>query len=433
MGSFCSSCSSRSVDIDVRFSDSITEEEYGTEGKCKNGLRKLTKYHNKYKSITQMPYYHGRLPRKDIEKDNLLVDDGDFLVRESEHNDEPLIVTVNQGGANHHVPFGYINARGQWTLGSKSFTEAKDVIMYHVKNREPVGKVRAVLRYPVPKDEYQLQNDDVKLIRVLGSGQFGEVHLAILTLGRQKRQEVAVKVMNNASLEQLDKKSRDIEKEKFLEEARLMKRYKHENVVRFIGICIMRDPIMVVMELVPGGSLDKYLRDHGVTVSLTQLFFFCLDAAEGMWYLSDRNCIHRDLAARNCLLTSDLRCKISDFGMSRLGDEYKLHTFNKLPLKWTAPEVFSEYTYTHASDVWSYGVLMWEVYNEGKPPYGDMKGNDIVKFLHKGKRLNPGSKMPRSMAGLMEMCFNLKPHGRPSFRQLVESMKHIQKEKGYFI
>lgn len=395
----------------------------------KNGLKKLITYHSKYTTITQMPYYHGRLPREEIDTDNLLPDDGDFLVRETENSAEALVLSVNQGGKNLHMNFGYIAPRLEWTLGAKSFKDIRDLIMYHVKNKKPVGVTKAILKYPVAKDVYSLQNDDVKLVSKLGCGQFGEVYLGILSLGKQKRQEVAVKLMSSEQFKYMDKKSIDNEKRKFLAEARIMKRYKHENVVRFIGVCIMKDPIMVVMELVPGGSLDRYLQKEGDRPSAKQLFLFCLDSGEGMRYLSDKNCIHRDLAARNCLLTTDCRCKISDFGMSREGDEYLLSYSTKIPIKWTAPEALEFKTYSHASDVWSFGVLMWEIYHEARMPYGSMNGQATKNFIHKGGRLKAGRKMPRSMVHLMEMCFNARPEGRPSFRHLVDAMKRIEREK----
>lgn len=134
----------------------------------------------------------------------------------------------------------------------------------------------------------------------------------------------------------------DEQKRKFLQEGRILKQYDHPNIVKLIGICVQKQPIMIVMELVPGGSLLTYLRKNSSTISTGEQLSMCRDAAAGMSYLESKFCIHRDLAARNCLVGYDSNVKISDFGMSREEEEYIVSDgMKQIPIKWTAPEALN--------------------------------------------------------------------------------------------
>ena len=126
-----------------------------------------------------------------------------------------------------------------------------------------------------------------------------------------------------------------------------MRQYDHPNVVRMYGVAVEQEPIMIVMELITGGSLDKYLENNGDMSSVVDLVKYCLDAARGMEYLHDNNCIHRDIAARNCLITDDQTVKISDFGLTvqTEKDKYKMTESTKVPIRWLAPETLTEGTF----------------------------------------------------------------------------------------
>lgn len=158
------------------------------------------------------------------------------------------------------------------------------------------GRSGAILYKPIPRERWELNNDDVVLLDKIGRGNFGDVYRAQL---KNSNEVVAVKTCRVTLPED--------HKKKFLQEGRILKQYDHPNIVKLIGICVQKQPIMIVMELVPGGSLLTFLRKK-TALTDGQLMKMCLDAAAGMRYLESKNCIHRDLAARNCLVGNSENC-----------------------------------------------------------------------------------------------------------------------------
>ncbi|KJH51429.1 protein tyrosine kinase [Dictyocaulus viviparus] len=167
----------------------------------------------------------------------------------------------------------------------------------------------------------------------------------------------------------------------FHQEARLMRVYNHRNVVKLYGMVFNDRDVMVVMELVSGGGLDAYLKKK--TLMPLVKASFCYDIAAGLAYLHSNNCMHRDVAARNCLVTSDNRMvKLSDFGLAAHGRRITLTQFDKVPVRWQAPEVLFHHIYMRESDVWSYGMLMSEIYNDGKVPFHGKPIAEIRLRIH---------------------------------------------------
>lgn len=209
-----------------------------------------------------------------------------------------------------------------------------------------------------------------------------------------------MKILHSTSA---DRSVRD--RQNFINEALLLRQYKHKNIVKFLGIAAMRDPLMIVMELVEGrsthflqeisfgifslaeGSLNNYLRKNDLRASL--LIQMCYDIAKGMNYLEKQNVIHRDLAARNCLIDRKGRVKVADFGLSRClqSDEEYFCQIKEVPVRWWAVEVFLSSPYTSQSDVWSYGVTMWEVFSRADTPYSHIQQNHhVIEAVKRGKR-----------------------------------------------
>jgi len=182
-------------------------------------------------------------------------------------------------------------------------------------------------------DEYTMKHDDIVLdSKPLGKGNFGDVYSGTL---KNNQTRVAVKTCRSEHIPAA---------QQFLAEAEILKQYDHPNIVRLLGVCTDKEPVYIVMELMPGGDFLHFLRSHGINQSIYQLTKFCLDAALGMEYLASNNCIHRDLAARNCLVGEGNEIlKISDFGMSRETDDDNIYLQSSgckpVPVKWTAPEV----------------------------------------------------------------------------------------------
>lgn len=162
-----------------------------------------------------------------------------------------------------------------------------------------------------------------------------------------------------------------------------------------------------------------HLKNKGVSLTARQLTKMCIDAAAGMKYLEEKHCIHRDLAARNCLLNEKSSVKISDFGMSREEQEYVVSDgLKQIPIKWTAPEALNYGKYTSLSDVWSYGILMFEIFSRGQTPYLGMSNTKAREMVESGFRMPAPERMPDVMYQLMTRCWQYDPEQRPRFSEI---------------
>ncbi|EPB76371.1 protein tyrosine kinase [Ancylostoma ceylanicum] len=163
-----------------------------------------------------------------------------------------------------------------------------------------------------------------------------------------------------------------------MKEARLMRNFKHTNIVRIYGVAVDEQPLYILLELVTGGALNSWLKANAGKVEVKDKINMCLGAAQGVEYLHANRCMHRDLAARNCLITKDKVVKISDFGLSRMGVQYQIRTAMKLPIKWLAPETISTFTFSLKTDVFSFGIVVFEIFSDGSEPW-EGKTNAEVK------------------------------------------------------
>ncbi|XP_010779902.1 ephrin type-B receptor 3-like, partial [Notothenia coriiceps] len=214
----------------------------------------------------------------------------------------------------------------------------------------------------------------VKIEEVIGAGEFGEVCRGRLKQAGRREMVVAIKTLKAGYTE---RQRRD-----FLGEASIMGQFDHPNVIRLEGVLTRSCPVLIITEFMENGALDSFLRLNDGRFTMTQLVGMLRGIAAGMKYLSDMNYVHRDLAARNILVNSNLVCKVSDFGLSRFLDDtsadatYTSSLGGKIPIRWTAPEAIAFRKFTSASDVWSYGIVMWEVVSYGERPYWDMSNQD---------------------------------------------------------
>lgn len=358
------------------------------------------------RSLVEEEWFHGVLPREEVVR--LLTKEGDFLVRETTRNDEnQTVLSVCWGGHKHFIV--QTTAEGQYRFEGPAFPTIQELIMFQYQSNLPVtGRSGAILKQPIPRERWELNNDDVILLEKIGRGNFGDVYKARL---RTSNQEVAVKTCRMTVP--------DEHKKKFLQEGRILKQYDHPNIVKLIGICVQKQPIMIVMELVAGGSLLTFLRNNASTLAQKQMLLMCRDAAAGMRYLESKNCIHRDLAARNCLVAAENSVKISDFGMSREEEEYIVSDgMKQIPIKWTAPEALNYGKYTSLCDVWSYGVLAWEIFAKGGTPYPGLTNSKAREKIDSGYRMPAPEGTPDEMYRLMLRCWEYKPENRPHFDQI---------------
>lgn len=251
----------------------------------------------------------------------------------------------------------------------------------------------------------QLTLDEVEL----GSGNFGTVKKGTLKMTKTER-KVAVKVLKNESND-------PSVQEELLREATVMQQLDNPYIVRMIGIC-EAEYWMLVMELAELGPLNKFLAKNR-DISERNLTELVHQVSIGMKYLEEKNFVHRDLAARNVLLVTQHYAKISDFGLSKAigSDEnyYKAKSCGKWPVKWYAPECINYYKFSSKSDVWSFGVLMWEAYSYGQKPYKGMKGGEVSLMIESGKRMECPPRCPPELYQLMKLCWTYRVEDRPSF------------------
>ena len=263
----------------------------------------------------------------------------------------------------------------------------------------------------------EVDPDEIEKESIIGVGEFGDVWKGYLSR-HERKIPVALKILKSASSEK--------NKDDFFKEASVMGQFSHPNVIFLYGVTLKR-PIMIVTPFMQNGSLDKYLTSHMNNVPFDHLVTLCYGVARGMVYLSLLGFVHRDLAARNILLDKDLTPKITDFGLSRETEEdfYRVHTGGKIPVRWTAPEAILYRKFNTASDMWSFGVLMWEVMSFGQTPYGDTDNFTIMEELQKGYRLPAPDSCPSVIYTLMLSCWNKTPEQRPSFTDIQQSLLQI--------
>ncbi|XP_067277729.1 fibroblast growth factor receptor 2 isoform X2 [Pseudorasbora parva] len=295
--------------------------------------------------------------------------------------------------------------------------------------------------YDLPEDpRWEFSRDKLTLGKPLGEGCFGQVVMAeALGIDKDKPKEavtVAVKMLKDDATE---KDLSDL-----VSEMEMMKMIgRHKNIINLLGACTQDGPLYVIVEYASKGNLREYLRVRRppgmeysydiARVSDEPLTFKDLvsctyQVARGMEYLASQKCIHRDLAARNVLVTESNFMKIADFGLARDVhniDYYKKTTNGRLPVKWMAPEALFDRVYTHQSDVWSFGVLMWEIFTLGGSPYPGIPVEELFKLLKEGHRMDKPANCTNELYMMMKDCWHAISSHRPTFKQLVEDLDRI--------
>lgn len=261
----------------------------------------------------------------------------------------------------------------------------------------------------------------VTMENVIGEGEFGEVYRGSLRLPGKERIVVAIKTLKSTYS--------DSQWWNFLREATIMGQFNHPNIVHLEGVVTKRRPMMIITEYMENGALDTFLRENEEKFSPVQLVNMLQGIASGMTYLSEHNYVHRDLAARNILVTRSLQCKVSDFGLSRILENDAEGTYEtkggKIPIRWTAPEAIAHRIFTSASDVWSFGIVMWEVLSFGDKPYGNMTNQEVMKSLEDGYRLPPPVDCPSILYELMKSCWSHDRMRRPHFQEIRAQLQHF--------
>ncbi|XP_015273065.1 PREDICTED: cytoplasmic tyrosine-protein kinase BMX [Gekko japonicus] len=378
-------------------------------------------------SIDKFDWYAGNISRGQAEQ--LLRQkgkEGAFMVRNSSHVGKYTVSVLcmtsrEKKGTVKHYHVHVNNANEFYLAENHCFSSVPRLIHYHQHNS---AGVVTRLRHAVStktkkvpsaamlgKGSWELKPEDIVLLKEIGSGQFGVVHM-----GKWKgKYDVSVKMIKEGSMSE----------DEFIEEAETMMKLNHPKLVKLYGVCTKTYPIYIVAEYMANGCLLSYLKNHGKELHPFQLVEMCCNICEAMAFLEKHHFIHRDLAARNCLVDSDLTVKVSDFGMARyvLDDEYVSSLGTKFPVKWSAPEVFHYTKFSSKSDVWAFGILMWEVFSLGKQPYERCDNTQVIEKITHGYRLYRPQLASEAVYQIMYSCWHELPEKRPTFHHLLSLME----------
>ncbi|RDD37190.1 Tyrosine-protein kinase CSK [Trichoplax sp. H2] len=371
-------------------------------------------------------WFHGRITRDQAESRLKNARDGIFLIRESTHYPGDYSISLScKNGVQHyrivHTPTDMMTIDNE-----VFFTDLEKLIAHYMIN--DMGLVtplkiacgyRGEKKPIINKQHFAAEGwllpmeEIVKDSVILGKGEFGSVQK-----GFYRGRPVAIKSMNASN----------VATELLLHEASISTHLNHPNLVELIGIAADDNNMYMIVELMPRGSLVDYLRSRGRSVINEEIQLkFALDICEGMCYLSSKNFVHRDLAARNVLLSDNEKAKISDFGLTiQLNNEAapSLGT-RKIAVKWTAPEAVrsQEVLFSVKSDVWSFGIVLWELYSFGRIPYPRVSKDEVMEHIEEGYRMDSPDGCSEVIYQLMSDCWNYKPESRPSFPRMREILR----------
>ena len=359
-------------------------------------------------------WYFGPI---EFDKANELLHDttrGTFLIRESGTKPGNYFLSIQSGKRVKHYPIMKLDKGGYFIIRRAVFSTLKELVKYYTKSsyglccnlRMALEKPQIDLSHKV-KDMWEIPRESITLLRLLGTGQFGEVYEGLWN----NTTPVAVKVPKPGTMQP----------QAFLEEAHIMKKLRHPKLIQLYAVCTKEDPIYIITELMPKGSLLNYLQSQeGRRLQLPQLIDMAAQIAAGMAYLEMHNYIHRDLAARNILVGENNIVKVANFGLARLttDDEYNAHKGEKIPIKWTAPEAALYNRFTIKSDVWSFGILLTELVTYGRIPYPGMSNAEVLQQLERGYRMPGPPNTPESLYQIILDCWKGNAADRPTFEFL---------------
>ncbi|XP_043348631.1 tyrosine-protein kinase BTK isoform X2 [Dermochelys coriacea] len=356
--------------------------------------------------------------------------EGGYIVRDSTSKTGKYTVSVFaksigdlQGVIRHYVVCS--TPQNQYYLAEKHlFNTIPELIMYHQHN---AAGLISRLKYPVSQQQrknapstaglgygsWEIDPKDLTFLKELGTGQFG-----VVKHGKWRGQfDVAIKMIREGSMSE----------DEFIEEAKVMMNLSHEKLVQLYGVCTKQRPIFIITEYMAKGCLLSYLRETRVRFQPSELLEMCKDVCEAMEYLESKQFLHRDLAARNCLVNDQGIVKVSDFGLSRyvLDDEYTSSLGSKFPVRWSPPEVLLYSKFSSKSDIWAFGVLMWEVYSLGKMPYERFNNSETTDHVTQGLRLYRPQLASERIYAIMYSCWYEKAEERPTFRVLLGNILDI--------
>ncbi|XP_015236097.1 PREDICTED: tyrosine-protein kinase ABL1 isoform X2 [Cyprinodon variegatus] len=399
------------------------------EAQTKNGQGWVpSNYITPVNSLEKHSWYHGPVSRNAAEYLLSSGINGSFLVRESESSPGQRSISLRYEGRVYHYRINTASDGKLYVSSESRFNTLAELVHHHSTVQD--GLI-TTLHYPAPKrnkptiygvspnyDKWEMERTDITMKHKLGGGQYGEVYEGVW---KKYNLTVAVKTLKEDTMEV----------EEFLKEAAVMKEIKHPNLVQLLGVCTREPPFYIITEFMTHGNLLDYLRDcNKEEVNAVVLLYMATQISSAMEYLEKKNFIHRDLAARNCLVGENHLVKVADFGLSRLmtGDTYTAHAGAKFPIKWTAPESLAYNTFSIKSDVWAFGVLLWEIATYGMSPYPGIDLSQVYELLQRDYRMERPEGCPEKVYELMRACWRWNPSERPSFAETHQAFETMFQE-----
>lgn len=402
----------------------------GSYVKLCEGEEKVGKDESSDDNLEEYEWFYKKTSRSESEA--ILQEDGRegcFMVRDSSQKGVYTLAVYRKASANeksavkhYHIKQSPENSH-YYLTDKHQFATVPELIYYHKHNS---GGLIVRLRFP-PKERMKpilvlipdTEEIDISLLKLgeeIGAGTFGKVHKGIY----KGNIEVAIKSLKNESMSEDD----------FIDEAKTMVKLNHENLVKLYGVCTKKKPILIITEFMKYGALLQYLRRNKICLPQEpeKLLDFSLQISSGMKFLEEHSVIHRDLAARNCLVGDRCVVKVADFGLARcvIDDEYKSSAGSKFPVRWSSPEVLGYSKFSSKSDVWSFGILMWEIYACGEMPYGKWKNADVVdNITNRRYKLPKPDCCPYNVYEVMRSCWAMAPEDRPAFASLNAKLQTL--------
>ncbi|KAG9281890.1 tyrosine-protein kinase ABL1 isoform X1 [Astyanax mexicanus] len=403
------------------------------EAQTKNGQGWVpSNYITPVNSLEKHSWYHGPVSRNAAEYLLSSGINGSFLVRESESSPGQRSISLRYEGRVYHYRINTASDGKLYVSSESRFNTLAELVHHHSTVAD--GLI-TTLHYPAPKrnkptiygvspnyDKWEMERTDITMKHKLGGGQYGEVYEGVW---KKYNLTVAVKTLKEDTMEV----------EEFLKEAAVMKEIKHPNLVQLLGVCTREPPFYIITEFMTHGNLLDYLREcNRQEVNAVVLLYMATQISSAMEYLEKKNFIHRDLAARNCLVGENHLVKVADFGLSRLmtGDTYTAHAGAKFPIKWTAPESLAYNKFSIKSDVWAFGVLLWEIATYGMSPYPGIDLSQVYELLEKDYRMDRPEGCPEKVYELMRACWKWNPAERPSFAETHQAFETMFQESSIF-
>ena len=379
------------------------------------------------KSLESEEWYFGALGRAEAEARLRAPEnkDGSFIIRSSDtHGPTQFSLSLKHGTEVKHYRIVYDRHGGQFFINKKMpFRNISELVLHYsnaadglcIKLQEPCQGLppeTAGLSYDT-HDRYEIDRNQLQLLKELGHGQFGHVYEGLFNGVKR----VAIKTLRKGTMDPQD----------FLAEAQIMKRMQHPNLVSLFAVCTQEEPVYIVTELMCKGALINYLQtNEGKNLDLKKYINMARQIASGMKYLEKEKYVHRDLAARNILVGENNICKIADFGLARFikETEYEARAGARFPIKWTAPEAANFSKFTIKSDVWSFGIVLYEIITKGGTPYPGMTNAEVLTKIDRGYRMSQPPNCEDKYFKIMMNCWKKDANQRPTFETLESDFEN---------